>query len=73
MLAMTCTAADLTRGEQPPGEFVARRVAVGVGDGVELLVTRSGDRAIRLETDDAGRRTRLLGDSNQLTHRAAQP
>ena len=44
---------DLTRGEQPSGEFVGRRGAVGVGDGAEPLVTHSGERAIRLEPDDA--------------------
>ena len=70
MFAMTCTAVDLARGEQPPGEFVGRRGAVGVGDRAELLVTHPENVRFVSNRTMPGVELGFSLTAYQLTHRA---
>ena len=59
---------DVPRGEQAPCQHRCRTRPHGFAGRAERFMPLPGERTIRLETHHTGARTRLLHDTDHLTH-----
>ena len=67
-VAVHVQAVQLAGGEQPTSQLGSGAGTDGVGRRREPLMTLPGERAVRLEPEDARDRAALLDDTDHLTH-----